>query len=151
MPTGIEPTTEIYINPQIIARGSETMLQKLQEGQGLFFTISSDEFKALLSKAIEKDSGHRFRGCKPFYIPNSYFEIHISETLSFLAQRVIIQFRKRADDRGINIFVNETEGDVSHVLSIRSELPDKDELYNEVHFKTRHLHESLLLSIELID
>lgn len=147
---GIEttPSKEIYINPQIIARGSETMLQKLKEGAPLFFTISISEFKTLLQKAIKKDRGHQFSNCHPFFIPNSYLEIHVEKDISILADRVALQFRKRKDDRGLNIFVCKSDNPICHTLQF-DQFPDKEEYYNELYLKTKRDSDDLFLSVKL--
>lgn len=148
MLTETTSTTEIYINPQIIAIGSERMLEKLKEGEALFFTVSIEQFKALLSKGVKKDRGHRFGNCEPYYIPNSYFEIHVEDNISILSDKVSIQFRRRKDDRGINIFVCKSENEISHCLSFEK-YPDKDEYFNEIHFKSKMYSEDLYISISL--
>ena len=146
---GIETSNEIYINPQIIARGSETMLTKLQEGAPLFFTVSIEQFKELLSKAIKKDSGHRFENCEPYFIPNSYFEIHVENDISILADRVALQFRKRKDERGINIFICKSDNEICHSLEF-NQFPDKKEFLNELYMKSKMYSDDLFLSISLI-
>lgn len=151
MQSGIEiqPTTEIYINPQIIARGSQIMLNKLKEGAPLFFTISIEQFKKLMSKAIKKDSGHRFDNCEPYFIPNSYFEIHVENDISILADRVALQFRKRKDDRGINIFICKSDNEICHFLQF-DQFPEKEEFFNELYLKSKIYRDDLFLSICLI-
>lgn len=142
----IEKNTEIYINPQIIARGSEIMLSKLQEGAPLFFTVPIQQFRKLLSKAIKKDSGHRFKNCEPYFIPNSYFEIHVEKDISILADRVAMQFRKRKDDRGINIFVCKSDNEICHSLQF-DKFPEKEDYYNEIHLKSKIYDKVLFISV----
>ena len=147
MSTGIEiKTTEIYINPQIIARGSETMLSKLRDSAPIFFTVSIEQLKQLLSKTVKKDSGYQFENCESFYIPNSYLEIHVVNDISILADKVALQFRKRKDDRGLNIFVLNSNDEICHSLTF-DQFPDKEEYFNELYLKTKIYSETLYLSV----
>lgn len=145
----IQPVTVIYINPQIVAWGSETMLNKLKEGEPLFFTIGIEQFRQLLSKSIKKDSGHRFDNCEARFIPNSYIEIHVEKDISILADKVALQFRKRKDDRGMNIFVCNSDNEISHSLNF-DQSPDKEEFFNELYLKSKVYSDDLYLSVSLI-
>jgi hypothetical protein len=144
-----ELTTETYINPQIIARGSAVMLSKLQDDEPLFFTVSSVDFKNLFRWSEKKDSGHLFEGCEAYFIPNSYLEIHVG-SISILSDRVALQFRKRRDGRGLNIFVSESDNEISHELTFDT-LPDKEDFFNELHLKTKVYHNDFYLSVSLIN
>lgn len=142
-----EKTTQIYMNNcGIIAVGSEKMLEKLQEGKPLFFTISIADFKELFKKNIKKDSGYKFEGCNSHFIPNSYLEVHIEKDISFLTDSVAIQFRKRKDDRGINIFACKPENEICHRLTFEK-FPDKEEYFNELYLKTKEYRDDLFLAV----
>lgn len=143
-----EPKTQYYFNNTsgLICFASEQMIQKLAENESLFFTVSINDFKELLKLAIEKDSGKSFEGCKPFFIPNSYIEIHVHENISMFADKVILQIRKRTDDRGINIFVQGSQNEVSHNI-VFNDFSEKEEYYNELHLKTKNYNNIFTISI----
>lgn len=141
---------QLYLNNSgILILASEAMLSKIEGGGPVFFTISVSDLKQLLKKAIEKDSGRKFDNCEAFFIPNSYIEIHVEKTIPLLIDKVAIQIRRRADDRGLNIFISESKNEISHSVSFQP-VESKEEYYNEVHIKTKHFKDDSCLSVQPI-
>lgn len=144
----VEFETQYYFNNTsgLMCFSSEALIEKLSNNESLYYAVSIADLKQLLKLAIKKDSGKRFEGCKPFFIPNSYIEIHVHENISMFAENVYLQIRKRADDRGLNIFVQNTINKASHKISFNS-FEEKQEYYNEFHIKTKNYENKLFISI----
>lgn len=139
---------QVYVNPKIIITSSNPILQKIDEHSAVMFTVNRKEFEyCLLEKSIEKDSGRRFENCESHFIPNSYLEIHINNDVRFNDKDVCLVFKKRLDDRGLNIFVQHPKNEASHNLSVNT-FHQKDSFYNEIHLKTNHYSNELIISIE---
>lgn len=142
-----EKRTQLYLNNcGITCIGSPKMLEGIEEGKAMFFTVKMSEFKELLSKAIPKKTGHRFEGCEPYLIPNSYLEIHVENNFGILDESVALQFRKRADNRGINIFASKPDNEIRHTLAFEK-FPEKDEYYNELYLSTKIYRDKFYISI----
>lgn len=140
--------TQLYLNKcGIIVFSSETILQKIEGSEPLFFTIEVENLKEILSKAIEKDSGHTFENCNAFFIPNSYIEFHVNQNISLLDKLVTLQVRRRKDSRGLNFFFSKTHLiEATHKVSL-NDFEEKKSYFNEIHFKTKNYDEQLTLSI----
>ncbi|MFK7906826.1 MAG: hypothetical protein AB8B69_16960 [Chitinophagales bacterium] len=144
--------SQVYLNNcGILVASSEAMIQKFNEGNPLFFTISIEDFKKLYKKAIEKDSGYTFPNCKGMYIPNSYIELHVNKNLDIMTEFVSLQVRKRKDGRGINFFINESHLDFcSHKIEEQQDFEEK-EFFNEILIKTQYLDSKWIFSIKPLE
>lgn len=161
---GLETSTEqnAYISNIFIA-ASPAMIDKLTEGENLWFTVDLSDLQGLLRLATPKTKGKFFNDCQAFFIPNSFIELHIDRNIGLFDKLARLCIVKRYDDRGFNCFFDHARNDgASHQIRVKTGEPgenapfgidlalkelDKDEFYNEIHFKTRNLDKTLVISV----